>query len=73
MTEKDIDIFCAHESMARPYAFILLRVVCSIKKISGQVKRDEKLYPENFTQILDQLLEGYDSRLRPGFGGMYHK
>ncbi|XP_041652765.1 gamma-aminobutyric acid receptor subunit alpha-6-like [Cheilinus undulatus] len=30
---------------------------------------DEKIYPENFTCILDQLLDGYDNRLRPGFGG----
>lgn len=57
--------------MAHPNAFVLLRVVYSIKKISGQVKKDEKLYPENFTQILDRLLEGYDNRLRPGFGGTY--
>ncbi|XP_029703280.1 gamma-aminobutyric acid receptor subunit alpha-4 isoform X4 [Takifugu rubripes] len=40
-----------------------------IKKISGQTKNDERIYPENFTRILDQLLDGYDSRLRPGFGG----
>lgn len=66
-------IFCACGSMAHPNAYVLLRVVCSIKRISGQVKRDEKLYPENFTKILDQLLEGYDSRLRPGFGGTYQK
>ncbi len=25
----------------------------------------------NTTQLLDQLLQGYDSRLRPGFGGAY--
>lgn len=25
--------------------------------------------PENFTRILDSLLDGYDNRLRPGFGG----
>lgn len=41
----------------------------SIKKISGQTKNDERIYPENFTHILDQLLDGYDNRLRPGFGG----
>lgn len=41
----------------------------SIKKTSGQTKNDERIYPENFTHILDQLLDGYDNRLRPGFGG----
>ncbi|XP_029444231.1 gamma-aminobutyric acid receptor subunit alpha-4 [Rhinatrema bivittatum] len=35
----------------------------------GEIKKDEKLYPENFTRILDSLLDGYDNRLRPGFGG----
>lgn len=45
----------------------------SIKKISGQTKNDERIYPENFTHILDQLLDGYDNRLRPGFGGEYIK
>lgn len=27
------------------------------------------LYLENITRILDKLLDGYDNRLRPGFGG----
>ncbi|XP_034546055.1 gamma-aminobutyric acid receptor subunit alpha-4 isoform X2 [Notolabrus celidotus] len=39
------------------------------KKISGQTRMDERIYPENFTFILDRLLDGYDNRLRPGFGG----
>ncbi|XP_008325510.2 gamma-aminobutyric acid receptor subunit alpha-4-like [Cynoglossus semilaevis] len=48
------------------YFFCLLTCV---KDISGQTRKDEKLYPENFTRILDRLLDGYDNRLRPGFGG----
>lgn len=35
----------------------------------GQIKKEEKLWPENFTSILNSLLDGYDNRLRPGFGG----
>uniref|UniRef100_A0A4W3I2Y8 Gamma-aminobutyric acid type A receptor subunit alpha4 n=1 Tax=Callorhinchus milii TaxID=7868 RepID=A0A4W3I2Y8_CALMI len=35
----------------------------------ANIKKEEKLYPENFTRILDRLLDGYDNRLRPGFGG----
>lgn len=35
----------------------------------GQIKKEEKLWPENFTNILNSLLDGYDNRLRPGFGG----
>lgn len=53
--------------------FSLLCVVFSIKRISGQIRKDEKLYPENFTRILDRLLDGYDNRLRPGFGGTCQK
>ncbi|KAG9272576.1 gamma-aminobutyric acid receptor subunit alpha-4 [Astyanax mexicanus] len=47
----------------------LLCVTACIKRISGQLKKEDKLYPENFTRILDRLLDGYDNRLRPGFGG----
>ncbi|KAM4854279.1 gamma-aminobutyric acid receptor subunit alpha-4 [Thomomys bottae] len=35
----------------------------------GENQKEEKLCPENFTRILDSLLDGYDNRLRPGFGG----
>uniref|UniRef100_A0A3B3CBS7 Gamma-aminobutyric acid type A receptor subunit alpha4 n=1 Tax=Oryzias melastigma TaxID=30732 RepID=A0A3B3CBS7_ORYME len=49
----------------------LLCGVCifSLHEICGQTRRDEKTNPENFTRILDRLLDGYDNRLRPGFGG----
>ncbi|XP_073476942.1 gamma-aminobutyric acid receptor subunit alpha-6 [Aquarana catesbeiana] len=29
----------------------------------------DNIYSENITRILDRLLDGYDNRLRPGFGG----
>ncbi|XP_075065975.1 gamma-aminobutyric acid receptor subunit alpha-6 isoform X1 [Mixophyes fleayi] len=29
----------------------------------------DNVYSENITRILDRLLDGYDNRLRPGFGG----
>ncbi|KAM9679006.1 gamma-aminobutyric acid receptor subunit alpha-4 isoform 4-T4 [Trichechus inunguis] len=41
----------------------------SLNESSGQNQKEEKLCPENFTRILDSLLDGYDNRLRPGFGG----
>ncbi|XP_043547670.1 gamma-aminobutyric acid receptor subunit alpha-4 isoform X4 [Chiloscyllium plagiosum] len=44
-------------------------VTACIGESSPETKKDEKLYPENFTRILDRLLDGYDNRLRPGFGG----
>ncbi|XP_077466079.1 gamma-aminobutyric acid receptor subunit alpha-4 isoform X2 [Stigmatopora argus] len=40
-----------------------------LKNTTGQTRKDERIYPENFTRILDRLLDGYDNRLRPGFGG----
>uniref|UniRef100_A0A4W3I2W7 Gamma-aminobutyric acid type A receptor subunit alpha4 n=1 Tax=Callorhinchus milii TaxID=7868 RepID=A0A4W3I2W7_CALMI len=46
-----------------------LWIVYSVGETSGKIKKEEKLYPENFTRILDRLLDGYDNRLRPGFGG----
>ncbi|KAM6970551.1 LOW QUALITY PROTEIN: gamma-aminobutyric acid receptor subunit alpha-6-like [Aplochiton taeniatus] len=30
---------------------------------------DTNIYLDNITRILDRLLDGYDNRLRPGFGG----
>lgn len=41
----------------------------SVKSTTGQTRKDDRIYPENFTRILDRLLDGYDNRLRPGFGG----
>ncbi|KAM5337173.1 gamma-aminobutyric acid receptor subunit alpha-4 isoform 4-T4 [Glossophaga mutica] len=41
----------------------------SLNESPGQNQNEDKLCPENFTRILDSLLDGYDNRLRPGFGG----
>ncbi|KAG9334828.1 hypothetical protein JZ751_006397, partial [Albula glossodonta] len=30
---------------------------------------NQRVYSDNITRILDRLLDGYDNRLRPGFGG----
>ncbi|XP_029333271.1 gamma-aminobutyric acid receptor subunit alpha-4 isoform X2 [Mus caroli] len=49
----------------------LLHFLClaaCLNESPGQNSKDEKLCPENFTRILDSLLDGYDNRLRPGFG-----
>ena len=40
----------------------------SEKALGGQGGGGD-LYSENITRILDKLLDGYDNRLRPGFGG----
>uniref|UniRef100_A0A8C0JR38 Gamma-aminobutyric acid type A receptor subunit alpha4 n=1 Tax=Canis lupus dingo TaxID=286419 RepID=A0A8C0JR38_CANLU len=52
--------------------FALLPVLClaaCLNESPEQNQKEEKLCPENFTRILDSLLDGYDNRLRPGFGG----
>ncbi|ERE89755.1 gamma-aminobutyric acid receptor subunit alpha-4 [Cricetulus griseus] len=54
----------------------LLHFLClaaCLNESPGQNAKDEKLCPENFTRILDSLLDGYDNRLRPGFGDAYPK
>ncbi|XP_036406940.1 gamma-aminobutyric acid receptor subunit alpha-4 isoform X1 [Megalops cyprinoides] len=59
-------------AMSPRYIYSLLYFLCMVAcicRISGQVKKDDRIYPENFTRILDRLLDGYDNRLRPGFGG----
>ncbi|XP_028932552.1 gamma-aminobutyric acid receptor subunit alpha-4 isoform X1 [Ornithorhynchus anatinus] len=35
----------------------------------SEPQKEDRACPENFTRILDSLLDGYDNRLRPGFGG----
>uniref|UniRef100_A0A8C2URB8 Gamma-aminobutyric acid type A receptor subunit alpha4 n=1 Tax=Chinchilla lanigera TaxID=34839 RepID=A0A8C2URB8_CHILA len=48
-------------------SFALLRVLClaaCLNESPGQNEKEEKLCPENFTRILDSLLDGYDNRLR---------
>ncbi|XP_063303564.1 gamma-aminobutyric acid receptor subunit alpha-6 isoform X1 [Pelobates fuscus] len=35
----------------------------------GNFAINENIHSENITRILDRLLDGYDNRLRPGFGG----
>ncbi|XP_054845842.1 gamma-aminobutyric acid receptor subunit alpha-4 [Eublepharis macularius] len=59
-------------AMAAGLPATLLHCLClatCLAVLPGQLKKEEKLWPENFTRILDSLLDGYDNRLRPGFGG----
>ncbi|XP_035194171.1 gamma-aminobutyric acid receptor subunit alpha-6 isoform X2 [Oxyura jamaicensis] len=46
-----------------------LCVAVSMEKALGGQGDAGDLYSENITRILDKLLDGYDNRLRPGFGG----
>uniref|UniRef100_A0A8D0HAF9 Gamma-aminobutyric acid type A receptor subunit alpha6 n=1 Tax=Sphenodon punctatus TaxID=8508 RepID=A0A8D0HAF9_SPHPU len=51
---------------------LLISWICitiCIDKALGSHGDEGNLYSENITRILDKLLDGYDNRLRPGFGG----
>uniref|UniRef100_A0A671X0U1 Gamma-aminobutyric acid type A receptor subunit alpha6 n=1 Tax=Sparus aurata TaxID=8175 RepID=A0A671X0U1_SPAAU len=41
----------------------------SANSVWGNQHGDTSIYLDNITRILDRLLDGYDNRLRPGFGG----
>lgn len=40
-----------------------------VENTLGKLEDEGNFYSENISRILDNLLEGYDNRLRPGFGG----
>uniref|UniRef100_UPI00358E376C gamma-aminobutyric acid receptor subunit alpha-6-like n=1 Tax=Myxine glutinosa TaxID=7769 RepID=UPI00358E376C len=44
-------------------------VWCTLSSGSTPSKEDLRIFRENITLTLDRLLDGYDNRLRPGFGG----
>ncbi|XP_029340032.1 gamma-aminobutyric acid receptor subunit alpha-6 isoform X3 [Mus caroli] len=48
-----------------PWLFIILW----LENAQAQLEDEGNFYSENVSRILDNLLEGYDNRLRPGFGG----
>ncbi|XP_048717533.1 gamma-aminobutyric acid receptor subunit alpha-6 isoform X3 [Lepidochelys kempii] len=51
------------------WLFSWICIAICIDKALGSQTDEGKLYSENITRILDKLLDGYDNRLRPGFGG----
>ncbi|XP_031724942.1 gamma-aminobutyric acid receptor subunit alpha-6 [Anarrhichthys ocellatus] len=56
----------------RGMAFLLtcLFLSCySVSTVWGNQPGGTNIYLDNITRILDRLLDGYDNRLRPGFGG----
>ncbi|KAJ3582951.1 hypothetical protein NHX12_000069, partial [Muraenolepis orangiensis] len=42
---------------------------CVSSTVWGNQHSESSIYLDNITRILDRLLDGYDNRLRPGFGG----
>ncbi|XP_010869387.1 gamma-aminobutyric acid receptor subunit alpha-6 isoform X2 [Esox lucius] len=53
------------------FVFICFFLSCVSSVWGNQPKSTEtgNIYLDNITRILDRLLDGYDNRLRPGFGG----
>ncbi|XP_006033940.1 gamma-aminobutyric acid receptor subunit alpha-6 [Alligator sinensis] len=52
---------------------LLISWICitlCVDEALGSYNEDSNVYSENITRILDKLLDGYDNRLRPGFGGV---
>uniref|UniRef100_A0A8B9BCF3 Gamma-aminobutyric acid type A receptor subunit alpha6 n=7 Tax=Galloanserae TaxID=1549675 RepID=A0A8B9BCF3_9AVES len=48
---------------------LLIAWLCMAVSMEKALGGQGDLYSENITRILDKLLDGYDNRLRPGFGG----
>ncbi|KAM7333265.1 hypothetical protein ACRRTK_006585 [Alexandromys fortis] len=46
-----------------------LSIILWLENAKAQLEDEGNFYSENVSRILDNLLEGYDNRLRPGFGG----
>ncbi|GAB5567165.1 gamma-aminobutyric acid receptor subunit alpha-6 isoform X1 [Prionailurus iriomotensis] len=53
--------------MASPLPW--LYIILWVENTLGKLEDEGNFYSENISRILDNLLEGYDNRLRPGFGG----
>ncbi|XP_060152551.1 gamma-aminobutyric acid receptor subunit alpha-6 isoform X1 [Globicephala melas] len=53
--------------MASPLPW--LYIILWVENALGKVEDEGNFYSRNISRILDNLLEGYDNRLRPGFGG----
>ncbi|KAK1161183.1 gamma-aminobutyric acid receptor subunit alpha-6-like [Acipenser oxyrinchus oxyrinchus] len=55
---------------ARGMAFLItFFYLACVVYVLGEQQSEVSVYSENITRILDRLLDGYDNRLRPGFGG----
>ncbi|XP_024288003.1 gamma-aminobutyric acid receptor subunit alpha-6 isoform X1 [Oncorhynchus tshawytscha] len=56
--------------MAFVFTFFFLSCVSNVWGNNPKsTEMDGNIYLDNITRILDRLLDGYDNRLRPGFGG----
>ncbi|KAK0147699.1 Gamma-aminobutyric acid receptor subunit alpha-6 [Merluccius polli] len=49
--------------------FFVCFILSCVSTVWGNQHSESSIYLDNITRILDRLLDGYDNRLRPGFGG----
>ncbi|XP_030649266.1 gamma-aminobutyric acid receptor subunit alpha-6 [Chanos chanos] len=50
------------------WIFTCFLLFCA-RQVCSNPRMETSIYLDNITRILDRLLDGYDNRLRPGFGG----
>ncbi|CAB1316765.1 unnamed protein product [Coregonus sp. 'balchen'] len=55
--------------MAFVFTCFFLSCVSNVWGNHAKSTDTENIYLDNITRVLDRLLDGYDNRLRPGFGG----
>ncbi|GCB69803.1 hypothetical protein scyTo_0001132 [Scyliorhinus torazame] len=51
------------------YLICIYSIGETVRNSSSNQDIEVRVHSENITRILDRLLDGYDNRLRPGFGG----
>ncbi|KAI7789836.1 putative gamma-aminobutyric acid receptor subunit alpha-6 [Triplophysa rosa] len=51
------------------YVYLSYAFVYSVGQVLANPPAETRIYLDNITRILDRLLDGYDNRIRPGFGG----
>ncbi|XP_078267465.1 gamma-aminobutyric acid receptor subunit alpha-6 isoform X2 [Rhinoraja longicauda] len=66
-------VFAMSTSRVGLLIFVFCTALCCIGEVLGKKsanrENEVRIRSENITRILDRLLDGYDNRLRPGFGG----
>lgn len=68
----DVHLRTLHFFLSVEISFLLQHMYFSysVSSVWGNQHSETSIYLDNITRILDRLLDGYDNRLRPGFGGM---
>lgn len=61
---------CVGRTLFHQFVCFCVCLSYSVSTAWGNQHGETSIYLDNITRILDRLLDGYDNRLRPGFGGM---